>query len=227
MDELRPNVFTNPVKLRWINELESEIQSKIFLIAPKDIVTYRWVDNFSALKTYQAGDMCLHDGLQWVAKGTTGGSWDENSWKLAEPQNHQNVSLLIEEPNSEIYENWLKWKIDIALEEYETAQAELDTYNAAWIGLMGWASRHIDPGCGEAERMLYYISAYGIAVKHGYAGTEDEWLASLIGPRGPTGAAIVSTQKVGVDADGVNIYEQTFDDGQTARFTAPKGVKGD
>lgn len=32
----------------------------------------------------------------------------------------------------------------------------------------------------------YYITAYGIAVKHGYTGTEEEWLASL---RGDTGAA--------------------------------------
>ena len=32
----------------------------------------------------------------------------------------------------------------------------------------------------------YYITAYGIAVKHGFTGTEEEWLASL---RGDTGAA--------------------------------------
>ncbi len=30
----------------------------------------------------------------------------------------------------------------------------------------------------------YYYSAYGIAVKHGYVGTEEEWLASLKGERG-------------------------------------------
>ena len=34
----------------------------------------------------------------------------------------------------------------------------------------------------------YYITAYGIAVKHGYTGTEEEWLASL---RGDTGAASI------------------------------------
>ncbi len=27
----------------------------------------------------------------------------------------------------------------------------------------------------------YYITAYGLAVKHGYQGTEEEWLASLQG----------------------------------------------
>ena len=30
----------------------------------------------------------------------------------------------------------------------------------------------------------YYITAYGIAVKHGFTGTEEEWLASLKGDGG-------------------------------------------
>ncbi len=37
----------------------------------------------------------------------------------------------------------------------------------------------------------YYLSPYGIAVKNGFEGTEEEWLASLgdIGPQGPEGPA--------------------------------------
>lgn len=34
----------------------------------------------------------------------------------------------------------------------------------------------------------YYITAYGIAVKHGFQGTEEEWLDSLKGEGGETGA---------------------------------------
>ena len=30
----------------------------------------------------------------------------------------------------------------------------------------------------------YYLTAYGIAVKHGFKGTEEEWLASLRGEAG-------------------------------------------
>ena len=30
----------------------------------------------------------------------------------------------------------------------------------------------------------YYLTAYGIAVKHGFQGTEQEWLESLVGPQG-------------------------------------------
>lgn len=34
-----------------------------------------------------------------------------------------------------------------------------------------------------------YLSAYGLAVKHGYQGTEEEWLQSLKGEKGDAGAA--------------------------------------
>lgn len=47
------------------------------------------------------------------------------------------------------------------------------------------------------------------------------------GNTGATGAAIVSTVLQGQDANGGNIYLQTFDNGSTATFTAPKGSKGD
>ena len=33
----------------------------------------------------------------------------------------------------------------------------------------------------------YYYSAYGIAVKHGFSGTEEEWLELLKGPKGEKG----------------------------------------
>lgn len=46
------------------------------------------------------------------------------------------------------------------------------------------------------------------------------------GPIGATGAAIVSTVLQGQDAQGGNIYLQTFDNGTTATFTAPKGDVG-
>ncbi|MBQ9720593.1 MAG: hypothetical protein IJV64_07855, partial [Oscillospiraceae bacterium] len=38
------------------------------------------------------------------------------------------------------------------------------------------------------RRVLWsFLSAYGTAVKHGYRGTETEWLESLVGPQGPQG----------------------------------------
>ena len=40
-----------------------------------------------------------------------------------------------------------------------------------------------DSGRGTAWRG-YYLTAYGIAVKHGFTGTETEWLESLKGEKG-------------------------------------------
>ena len=34
---------------------------------------------------------------------------------------------------------------------------------------------------GLYDNPPYYLSAYAIAVKHGFTGTEEEWLASLKG----------------------------------------------
>lgn len=35
----------------------------------------------------------------------------------------------------------------------------------------------------------YYLDAYGVAVRNGFAGTEEEWLESIRGPAGPAGPA--------------------------------------
>lgn len=43
------------------------------------------------------------------------------------------------------------------------------------------------------------------------------------GEQGATGAKIVSTVLKGQDENGGNIYQQTFDDGSTATFVAPRG----
>ena len=37
-------------------------------------------------------------------------------------------------------------------------------------------------------------SAYAIAVKNGFSGTEQEWLASLVGPQGPQGASVTGAK---------------------------------
>ncbi len=37
------------------------------------------------------------------------------------------------------------------------------------------------------ENPPYYLTAYGLAVKNGFRGTEQEWLASITGPSGPPG----------------------------------------
>jgi hypothetical protein len=53
-----------------------------------------------------------------------------------------------------------------------------------------------------------YLSAYGIAVKHGFIGSEEEWLASLKGEKGDTGH--------GLEIKGlVTTYEELPDNAET------------
>lgn len=41
------------------------------------------------------------------------------------------------------------------------------------------------------------LSAYQVALKNGFEGSEEEWLASLVGPRGDTGLPDVTTEDNG------------------------------
>lgn len=66
-----------------------------------------------------------------------------------------------------------------------------------------------------------YISAYGVALLHGYEGTPEEWLESLIGPAGPQGdqgEGIASIAKTGASGN-VDTYTITLDHGATYTFT--------
>lgn len=76
-------------------------------------------------------------------------------------------------------------------------------------------------GSMNTPEAIHGKSAYEIAVANGFDGTEEEWLASL------RGSKIVSTEYMGEDENGNNIYKQTFDNGHTNTFVAPKGAKGD
>jgi hypothetical protein len=77
---------------------------------------------------------------------------------------------------------------------------------------------------GTVEEWLEYLrgkNAYELAVMSGFKGTEAEWLESLKG-----GAVITDTVLQGQDANGGNIYEQTFRDNTKQTFTAPRGIQG-
>ena len=73
----------------------------------------------------------------------------------------------------------------------------------------------------------YYYSAYGIAVKHGFQGTEEEWLESLKGTQGEKGepglnqiSTDTETAMVGVLAgNGSKITTATIDSAPTSSST--------
>lgn len=94
------------------------------------------------------------------------------------------------------------------------------------------ASPFMLTGCGEAgpkgDAGNNGKSAYELAVEAGFTGTLQEWLASLQGGGGATGATgngIVSIEKTGTNGL-VDTYTITFTDGTTKTFDITNGSQG-
>lgn len=145
VDELQENVFSDRVKLRWINQLEAEIQVEVLLLAIDGIVQYSTED--------------------------------------------REAELLVPPPYDRLYSEYLFWQIALAQGEAERANNQAEVYNKAYTDYVRFVARTINPGDGFAQKRQYYLSVYQIAVKHGFRGTEQEWLAQLSGPPGEPGLA--------------------------------------
>ena len=96
----------------------------------------------------------------------------------------QQTVLLVKPPHDKLYRFYLQAMIQLANAEYDRYQNTMTVFNAVWGEFVRWFSRTVYPAGREAVWRGYYVSAYGIAVAHGYSGTETEWLASLKGDPG-------------------------------------------
>ena len=94
----------------------------------------------------------------------------------------QGAVLTVQSPFDGLYTYYLEAMIAYESEEDDTYQNAMEQYNQAFLKYLKWVAEHMHPQDGRAEIHEYYISAYGIAVKHGFAGTETAWLASLKKP---------------------------------------------
>ena len=95
-----------------------------------------------------------------------------------------NTELLVAPPHDKLYWTYLTALIDFANGEYNKYTNTMQLFNSYFGEYMRWYAAKYRPADGAAEEEGYYISAYGIAVKNGYTGTETEWLASLKGTQG-------------------------------------------
>ncbi len=89
------------------------------------------------------------------------------------------VELSVAPPHDKLY-FWYLWAmIDLAHGEYNNYSNALQKYNNDIAEYSRYVARVVRPAAGQAEKTGYYLSAYAIAVKHGFAGSEDEWVARL------------------------------------------------
>ncbi len=112
------------------------------------------------------------------------------------PETDLATELLVSSPHDKIYRAYLVAMIDFANGEYSRYQNTLAVFNGYFSEFVIWFADRYRPADGGMIREGYYLTAYGLAVKHGYAGTEEEWLESLRGSpsSGGEGISIPSAQ---------------------------------
>lgn len=101
-----------------------------------------------------------------------------------DPEAHMHTELLVKPPHDKLYALYLCAMIDFANGEYDKYANTMQLYNEFLGEYIGWYTLHFRPADGGCVREGYYLSAYAIAVQHGFDGTEDEWLEKLKGEKG-------------------------------------------
>jgi parallel beta-helix repeat protein len=152
---------------------------------------------------------------------STGEAWAEATVHFDGSQ----AEMLVGSPHSKIYYTYLMAMIDFANGEYGKYQNTMTLFNTFFQNFATWYREIYHPADGEAEELSYYLSAYAIAVKHGFMGTEEEWLATLKGDTGPRGTGIADIEKTSTD-DLVDTYTITYENGETATFNVTNGEQG-
>lgn len=90
--------------------------------------------------------------------------------------------LLIGKPHHKLYGYYVMAMVDFGDGQYKEYQNSLQMANACISEFAKWWQRTYGRSC--SRKFNVFLSAYGIAVKHGYTGTEEEWLESLKGGKG-------------------------------------------
>lgn len=99
---------------------------------------------------------------------------------------------LVEFPHDAIYEKWLLAKIDEVNQEWDEYANSMEVYNTCYKNYVRWFANTWRPaqgplGCSHNLYPQYFLTAYGLALMRGFEGSLDEWLHSLIGPKGDKG----------------------------------------
>lgn len=93
--------------------------------------------------------------------------------------------MIVTAPHDKLYYVYLMAMIDFVNGEYDRYTNSMNLANAHITEWAAWYNR--THRRGKPEEIGIYFSAYGIAVKHGYTGTEEEWLSTLKGEKGDPG----------------------------------------
>lgn len=93
----------------------------------------------------------------------------------------EDTELLVKPPHDKLYIAYLAAMLDYSNGEYNKYANTIEQFNAYYREYHRWYFSRFHPADGQAINEGYYLSAYAIAVRHGFEGTEAEWIASLNG----------------------------------------------
>lgn len=146
--EVKPSAYSDAILLSWINDLEIEIQSKVWLL-------------------------------------------DSASVKLHAVDTEE---ILADIAHSQMYKAYLTAIIDLTNGEYSKYQNSLEVFNELFAEYKRWYMRRFHPADGKAADSGYYISAYSLAVKYGFSGTEEQWITATEAARVAAEAAQAASE---------------------------------
>lgn len=125
----------------------------------------------------------------------------------------QDVELIVAPPHDKLYLYYLLAMIDFAHGEYSNYSNTMEMFNQKYKEYQRWYAMRYRPADGRMENYGYYLSAYAIAVKHGFVGSEEKWLETLHGATGATGAQGIRGEQgkpglngVALAADGIYAF---------------------
>lgn len=106
----------------------------------------------------------------------------------------QNTQLLVQAPHDKLYRYYLEAMICYEQEEYDRYGNCIEMFNRHRLEYVRFVAERLRPQDGRPAMEVAYLSAYAIAVKHGYVGTEAEWTALYQGAVDAANAAAVVAQ---------------------------------
>ncbi len=115
--------------------------------------------------------------------------------------------LIVKPPHDRLYRYYLEAMICYEQEEYDRYENCMQMFNQNLNDFVRWVSETLRPQDELACFRGYYLSAYAIAVKLGFVGTEEEWIASLKGDKGdPFTYEDFTTQQLEDLTEGIQDY---------------------
>lgn len=138
------------------------------------------------------------------------------------------IEMLVKPPHDKLYLDYLVAMIHFANGEYNKYANTFEKYNESLKEYHRFVFNTVCPANGGAVKELYYVSAYAIAVAHGYKGTEEEFGEMLAngGVSGGTGIERMEQITESTEDGGVNVWRAYRTDGTAFDYYVRNGSKG-